>query len=213
MIELDDDVAAIHLLHDAAHQRADLVRVLLEDALALRLAHALDEHLLGGLDGVAAELGDRQREGEHVADLGVGLWARASSSVSWSAGSSTVSTTVFCSATVMRAGVVGEASPATSAVAPSFLRTALASPASSVSTSICRSTLFLARDLTQRVQDLVVHRSPHPVACRLHRADAPMDRSTRWASLTSAHSNQNLVAFVGCGPRPGRRGGASSSPS
>ena len=34
----------------------------LEHALALGLAHALDQHLLRGLDGVAAELRDRERE-------------------------------------------------------------------------------------------------------------------------------------------------------
>src|SRR3989442_900685 len=69
MIELDDGVAAIDLLHHTAHEDADLVGVLLEHAVALRLAHALDQHLLRGLDRVAAELGDRQRKAEHVARL------------------------------------------------------------------------------------------------------------------------------------------------
>jgi hypothetical protein len=45
-LELDDDVAAVHLLHDAAHQGADLVGELLVDALAP--PRALDE-TLGGL--------------------------------------------------------------------------------------------------------------------------------------------------------------------
>ncbi len=73
MIELDDHVAAVHLLHDAAHQQSDLVGVLLEHAVALGFPHPLDQHLLGRLDRVASELGDREREGEHVPDLGVAL--------------------------------------------------------------------------------------------------------------------------------------------
>jgi hypothetical protein len=72
-LELDDDVAAVHLLHDAAHQGADLVGELLIDALPLGLAHALDEHLLGGLDGVAAELLERQRIAQRRSDFEMGI--------------------------------------------------------------------------------------------------------------------------------------------
>jgi hypothetical protein len=73
MVELDDHVAAVDLLNDSAHQDPDLVRVLLEHLVALRLAHALDQHLLGGLDRVAAEFRDLQRKRKHVADLGVAV--------------------------------------------------------------------------------------------------------------------------------------------
>src|SRR6185503_10174828 len=72
-VELHDDVAAVHLLHDAANERADLVGVLLEHLVALGFADTLDEHLLRGLDSVAAELGDAEGDADYVADLRVRL--------------------------------------------------------------------------------------------------------------------------------------------
>jgi len=73
--------------------------------------------------------------------LALALWGRACSTVSWSEESSTTSTTVLRSATVI-SPVSFENLTSTSAVAPCFLRTALARPASSVSISNARSTLF-----------------------------------------------------------------------
>src|SRR4029079_9567388 len=53
--QVDDDVAALEAPHDAGDQLALAVLVLVEDVLALRLAHALQDDLLGRLGGDAAE--------------------------------------------------------------------------------------------------------------------------------------------------------------
>ncbi len=52
---------------------ADAVLVLVELALALGLAHLLHDDLLGVLRGDAAEIERRQRFGDQVADLGLGI--------------------------------------------------------------------------------------------------------------------------------------------
>ena len=53
-VQLHVDVPAIDLLHRAAHHLADAVVIVLVDPLALRLAHALHQHLLGGRDCIPA---------------------------------------------------------------------------------------------------------------------------------------------------------------
>ena len=68
--EVHEDVAAVDLAHRAGDDRADLVLVLVVDAVALGLAHLLHEHLLRGLDGVAPELVERNVDLDLAADLG-----------------------------------------------------------------------------------------------------------------------------------------------
>ena len=53
--EVDDDVAALEAPDDAGDELALAVLVLVEDVLALGLADALEDDLLGGLRGDAAE--------------------------------------------------------------------------------------------------------------------------------------------------------------
>ena len=53
--ELDDHVAVLEALHRGVHHLADALAVFAEDVLALGLAHLLEDHLLGGLRGDAAE--------------------------------------------------------------------------------------------------------------------------------------------------------------
>src|SRR6185369_42081 len=53
--QIDDDVAALEAADDARDELALLVAVLVEDVLALGLAHALQDDLLRGLRGDAAE--------------------------------------------------------------------------------------------------------------------------------------------------------------
>jgi hypothetical protein len=60
--ELDDDVAVLEALHHAADHFADALAVLAVDVLALRLAHLLEDHLLGGLRRDASEILGRPRE-------------------------------------------------------------------------------------------------------------------------------------------------------
>ena len=60
--EVDDDVAALEALDGAVDDLADAVDVLVVDLLALGLADALVEHLLGRLGGDAAEALGRDRE-------------------------------------------------------------------------------------------------------------------------------------------------------
>jgi hypothetical protein len=55
VVDLDDDAAALEAADDAGHELALLVLVRVEHVLALGLADALDDHLLGGLGGDAAE--------------------------------------------------------------------------------------------------------------------------------------------------------------
>src|SRR3546814_15790861 len=50
------DVAALDALDDAGHQLADAILPLVHDLRPLGLAHALHDHLLGGLGCDAAEI-------------------------------------------------------------------------------------------------------------------------------------------------------------
>ena len=54
--EIDEAVAVVRLLDDAGHDVAHAVLILLEHHVALDLADALQNHLLGGLCGDAAEV-------------------------------------------------------------------------------------------------------------------------------------------------------------
>ncbi len=54
--QLHERVARVRLLHDAGDQLADAVAVLLVHHVALGLANALQDHLLGGLRGDPAEV-------------------------------------------------------------------------------------------------------------------------------------------------------------
>src|SRR5690606_9715221 len=67
--EVDVDVAALHALDHAGHQFADAVLPRVDHLLALGLAHALHDHLLGGLGGDAAELDVLDLLLDVVADL------------------------------------------------------------------------------------------------------------------------------------------------
>src|SRR5690606_33759942 len=64
-----DELSALDLLDLPGEQLADLVGELVPDPLALVLAHALDDPLLHGHDGVPAEVGDLDGDLHHVADL------------------------------------------------------------------------------------------------------------------------------------------------
>ena len=75
--EVDDDVAVLDALDLAVDDLADAVLVLVVLAVALGLAHLLDDDLLGRLGGDAAEIHRRQRLGDEVADLGGRIPARA----------------------------------------------------------------------------------------------------------------------------------------
>ena len=75
--EIDDDVAVFDALDDAVDDLADAVLVLVVLALALGVAHLLHDDLLGVLRGDAAEIDRRQRLGDEIADLGVGVAALA----------------------------------------------------------------------------------------------------------------------------------------
>src|SRR5712671_5440092 len=70
-VQLHVDVAAVHLLHGAAHHLADPVVEVLVDPLALRLAHPLHQHLLRGGDGVPAQVLQRQLLRDDLAQPGV----------------------------------------------------------------------------------------------------------------------------------------------
>ncbi len=71
--EVDDDVAVLGALHGAVDDLADAVLVFAELAVALGLAHLLHDDLLGVLSGNAAEIQGRQRFGDEIAELGVGI--------------------------------------------------------------------------------------------------------------------------------------------
>ena len=73
--QVDDDVAVLDPLHRAVDDLADAVLVFAVVALALGLAHLLHDDLLGVLGGDAAEVERRQRLGDEVADLGLGVAA------------------------------------------------------------------------------------------------------------------------------------------
>jgi hypothetical protein len=106
--EVDDDVAALEALDGAVDHLADAVDELVVDVLALGLADALVEHLLGRLGGDAAEALGRHRDVDLVADGGVGLVVRASSTVHSASGSSTSSTTCLTMKASKLAGVAVE---------------------------------------------------------------------------------------------------------
>ena len=74
-LQVDGDVAVVDPLDHAGHDLADPVLEFLVLALALALAHALGDHLLGGLRGNAAEIDRRQLIGQEVADLRLGIAA------------------------------------------------------------------------------------------------------------------------------------------
>jgi hypothetical protein len=69
--EVDDQGALLEAPHDAVHDLALAVLVLVEDDVALGVANALDDHLLGGLREDAAEVGGVELDADLVADLGV----------------------------------------------------------------------------------------------------------------------------------------------
>ena len=68
--EVDDDVAELDALDDAGDDFAGAVLELFILALALGVADLLEDDLLGGLGGDAAELDRRQRIDDEVADAG-----------------------------------------------------------------------------------------------------------------------------------------------
>ena len=69
--EVDDDMAELDPLDDAGDDLAGAVLEFLILALALGVADLLEDDLLGGLGGDAAELDRRQRVDDEVADRGV----------------------------------------------------------------------------------------------------------------------------------------------
>ena len=71
--EIDDDVAVLDALDGAVDDLADAILVLAVVALALGLAHLLHDDLLGVLRGDATEIQRRQRLGDEIAYLGVGV--------------------------------------------------------------------------------------------------------------------------------------------
>ena len=71
--EFHHQVAVLGALHHAVDDLADAVLEFLELPLALVFAHALHDHLLGGLRGDAAEIDRRQRIDQMLADLDVRL--------------------------------------------------------------------------------------------------------------------------------------------
>ncbi len=71
--EIDDDMAELDALDDAGDDLAGTVLELLILALALGIADLLEDHLLGGLGGDAAELDRRQRIDDEVAQCRAGL--------------------------------------------------------------------------------------------------------------------------------------------
>src|SRR3546814_10166736 len=71
--EIDDDMAELDALDDAGDDLAGAVLEFLILPLALGVADLLEDDLLGGLGGDAAELDRRQRIDDEVADLGARL--------------------------------------------------------------------------------------------------------------------------------------------
>src|SRR6185312_8289491 len=69
--QVEIDVAALDPLHDAGHQLADAIGKGVHHLLALGLAYALHDHLLGGLRGDATEFGVLDLLLDVLADLGV----------------------------------------------------------------------------------------------------------------------------------------------
>src|SRR5689334_19960181 len=71
--EVDDDMAELDALDDAGDDLAGPLLEFLILPLALGVADLLEDHLLGGLGGDAAELDRRQRVDDEVADHRAGL--------------------------------------------------------------------------------------------------------------------------------------------
>ena len=71
--EIDDDIAELDPLDEPVDDLADAVLELEELPLALGVAHLLDDDLLCGLRGDAAKIDRRQRVGDEIADLGLGV--------------------------------------------------------------------------------------------------------------------------------------------
>jgi hypothetical protein len=71
--EVHHEVAVLGALDGAVDDLAHAVLVFLELLAALHLAHALDDHLLGGLRADAAEVDRRQRVDDVLAHLDAGL--------------------------------------------------------------------------------------------------------------------------------------------
>ena len=77
--EIDDDIAVFDALDHAVDDLADAILVFVVHALALGIAHLLDDHLLGVLRGDAAEIDRRQGLGDVIADASppdCGGWLR-----------------------------------------------------------------------------------------------------------------------------------------
>jgi hypothetical protein len=71
--KIDDDVAEFDPLDEAVDDLADAVLELQKLPLTLGVAHLLDNHLLRGLRRDPAEIDRRQRVGDKIADLGLGV--------------------------------------------------------------------------------------------------------------------------------------------
>src|SRR5262249_22968871 len=69
LVEHHDELATLDLLHFTAEQIADARRELVADSRALAFAHALDDALLGRLNGRASEDGEIDRLFHDVAQL------------------------------------------------------------------------------------------------------------------------------------------------
>src|SRR5262249_16163654 len=75
--QIDDDVLLLEALDGAGRQLALAILELLEDAVALGVAHALDDVLVGRLGRDTAELLGRQLREQLVTDLGFWIHAAA----------------------------------------------------------------------------------------------------------------------------------------
>src|SRR6202040_922481 len=71
--EIDDDVAEFDALHEPVDDLADPVLEFEELPLALGVADLLDNYLFRGLRGDAAKIDRRERVGNEIADLGLGV--------------------------------------------------------------------------------------------------------------------------------------------
>src|SRR5690606_2240407 len=73
LAQVDENVTAVHLLDGARNQGADAVLVVLEYLVPLGIAHLLQQDLLGGLDGRAAEVLDGDFHFQVIAGGGFGV--------------------------------------------------------------------------------------------------------------------------------------------
>ncbi len=93
--EVDDPAGAVPTLDDAADDLALSVLVFLVDDFLLGVAHALDDHLLGGLGRDAAQILDFELEPHLVVELDVGIDLAGLFQVISESGRSTSSTTTL----------------------------------------------------------------------------------------------------------------------